>query len=103
MNLLPSRAACAALALLYAAVMFYASTVVSPVGFAFMPGDPVENFHRLIDIVMSGFVAHGSDQRADWMGNLTMTIPLGGLLMLALRERIAGGVIAFALGLVWVS
>lgn len=102
MNSLPSRAACALLALLYAAMMFYASTVVSPAGFAYIPGDPVDNFHRLIDIVLSGFVAHGSDQRADWMGNLAMTIPLGGLLMLALRDRLAGGLIAFLIGVIWV-
>ena len=102
MNSLPSRAACALLALLYAATMFYASTVVSPAGFAYIPGDPVDNLYRLIDIVLSGFVAHGSDQRADWMGNLAMTIPLGGLLMLALRERLCGGALAFAIGVVWV-
>jgi VanZ family protein len=102
MSSLPSRGACAWSALLYAALMLYASTIVGPAGFYYVPGDPAENLHRLIGIVSSGFVANGSDQRADWMGNVVMTIPLGGMLMLALRGRVAGGLFAFVVGAIWV-
>ena len=61
-------------ALLYALVVFYASTFVSVTGIVIFPRDPEQMFLKLMAVPL---VAHGSDQRADWMGNLGMLIPLG--------------------------
>jgi VanZ family protein len=58
----------------YAAVMLYASTIVGPIGVNFVSQDPVAVFHRFLAI---RFVAHGSDQRADWIGNLLLLVPFG--------------------------
>lgn len=58
----------------YAAVMLYGSTIIGPVGLHFVPQDPAAAFHRFL---ATRFVAHGSDQRADWIGNLLMLVPFG--------------------------
>lgn len=64
-------------ALLYAVLVFYVSTLVTVTGIAIVPRDPEQMLWKLINIPL---IAHGSDQRADWMGNLGMLIPLGFLL-----------------------
>jgi VanZ family protein len=64
-------------ALIYALAVIYASVVIGPTGFNFVPRDPDEAWRALLAI---RFVANGSDQRADWMSNLTMLVPLGFLL-----------------------
>lgn len=68
-------------ALLYAGVVVYASTFVTITGVVFVPRDPEAMFWKLVNVKL---VTHGSDQRADWMGNLGMLIPLGFLLTAAL-------------------
>lgn len=60
----------------YLAVMLYASTVIGPVGPNFVPLDPAEALHHFL---ATRLVSNGSDQRADWVGNLLMLIPFGGL------------------------
>ena len=64
-------------ALLYAVMVFYASTLVTVTGIAIVWRDPEQMLWKLINIPL---IEHGSDQRADWMGNLGMLIPLGFLL-----------------------
>ena len=68
-------------ALLYAAVVFYASTFVTITGIVINRRDPGQMFWQLLNVPL---VAHGSDQRSDWMGNLWMLIPLGFLAAAAL-------------------
>jgi len=70
--------------LLYGLVMAYASTVVGPTGFHFVPRDPLDAWQDLRHL---HFVAHGSDQRADWMGNLVMLAPFGFLALAMLWPR----------------
>ena len=62
---------------LYALLIAYASTIVGPLGLHFVPLPLQEALHRLVSVV---YIQHGSDQRADWMGNVLMLIPLGFLL-----------------------
>ena len=64
--------------------MLYSSTAVGPTGFHFVSLDPVEAFHRFL---ATRFVASGSDQRADWMGNLLMLVPFGFLVAGAIWPR----------------
>ena len=64
----------AGLSLLYIVVMLYSSTLIGPMGIHFVYRDPAEAFQSFRAIT---FVAHGSDQRADWVGNLMMLVPLG--------------------------
>lgn len=68
-------------ALLYAVLVFYASTFVSVTGIVIFPRDPEQMFWKLLNVPL---IRHGSDQRADWMGNLGMLIPLGFLVAGAL-------------------
>ena len=58
----------------YGVLILYSSTIVGPLGFHFVPLDPIQALHRFLAI---RFVANGSDQRADWMGNLLMLVPFG--------------------------
>jgi len=58
----------------YAVLALYSSTVIGPTGLHFVSLDPVEAFHHFLG---TRFVASGSDQRADWMGNLLMLVPFG--------------------------
>ncbi len=69
-----SRSQFAVLTLLYALLVLYASTIVGPIGPNYVPlelGDAVQRF------LATPYVNNGSDQRADWMGNLTMLVPFG--------------------------
>lgn len=63
----------ALLALLYALGMIYASLVLGPAGLHYVPISPAEAWDRFTAI---HFMNTGSDQRADWIANLTMAIPL---------------------------
>lgn len=62
--------------LLYAFVITYASTLVGPMGINYVPMPAMEALRRFL---ATPYVLNGSDQRADWMGNLTMLVPLGWL------------------------
>jgi VanZ family protein len=70
------------LAALYALVMVYLSLVLGPIGLHYVPISFAEAWHRFTHI---GFVSHGSGERADWVGNLMMAVPLAYLLNSALN------------------
>lgn len=72
------------LCLAYVVVMLYSSTVIGPNGLNFVYSDPVAAFHRFL---ATRFVEHGSDQRADWIGNLLMLVPFGFLAAGAIWPR----------------
>lgn len=55
-------------------LMLYSSTVIGPAGLNFVPLPPAQAFWQLLD---ARFISHGSDQRADWVGNLLMLVPFG--------------------------
>lgn len=83
------RAAYATGAGAYALLILYVSTVLSPLGFNYTP--------MPFDQSLTAFVARagtwldtGSDQRADWLGNLMMLVPLGFLLRGAFGSRSTG-------------
>lgn len=58
----------------YGVVMLYSSTVVGPGGLQFVFLDPAKAWQQFLAV---RFVATGSDQRADWIGNLLMLVPFG--------------------------
>ncbi len=60
------------LSLMLAVVMTYASTLIGPAGIDYVPRDPAEAWQILLHV---RFRPTGSDQRADWMGNLMMLVP----------------------------
>lgn len=94
---LPSRGTFIAGAILFALVVAYGSTALTIQGFNFVPADParmVQEFARR----MGGWVSHGSDQQADWMGNLTMMVPMGFLLAGSFAPRARRFGAAAALG-----
>src|SRR5262245_1842991 len=64
----------AAWTLIYALAVVYVSVVVGPLGFHYVPRDFGAAWQALLAMK---YLEHGSDQRADWMSNLAMTIPLG--------------------------
>ncbi len=91
---LPSRPwflAWAAFALL---VLTYSSTMIGPLGVNYVPIPPALAWQRLLSITWQ---EHGSDQRADWMGNLVTLIPFGLLVAGAMVPR-RGGVVRAVLG-----
>ncbi len=63
-----------ALCALYAAIMLYSSTLIGPDGPNFVYRDPTRAFEAFLH---TPYVQHGSDQRADWVGNLLMLVPFG--------------------------
>ncbi len=93
----------AAAALLYAVFIVYASTVTGKFGVHFVAIDPREALTRLLHITL---VDNGSDQRADWMGNLAMLVPfgllLGGTIAAARRLTVTRAASAFMLALVFI-
>ncbi len=97
-----ARARFAVWALLFLAVLVYSSTIVGPSGFHYVPMDAQDAWARLL---ASTWVEHGSDQRADWMSNVVLLVPLGFLLSGALvpqggiAGRLLAAVGAVALGL----
>lgn len=62
-----------ALAALYALGMVYLSLVLGPVGLNYVPIGFGEAWRKFMQI---GFVHHASRERADWVGNLMMAVPL---------------------------
>jgi len=81
-------------ACLYALLVVYASTVISPLGVNFVPQDPEAAWRKFRSIGMGSL---SSDQRADWMGNLGMLVPLGFCAAGALAGA-AGGIARRLLG-----
>ena len=63
-------------AIAYALAMAYASLIVGPTGFHFVPLSP-ETAWRMLRA--TPYLVNGSDQRPDWMANLLMLVPLGWL------------------------
>lgn len=78
--------------MLCALLMVYSSTVVGPSGPNFVPLD-ADTAWREFRLRAFTWVSLGSDQRADWMGNLMMGVPFGFLLAGTLwpRDRMAAG------------
>lgn len=60
----------------YALFVAYSSTVIGPSGLNFVPLSPVMAWQVFTARAFT-WVSLGSDQRADWMGNLLMLVPLG--------------------------
>jgi VanZ family protein len=71
-------------ALVYAFAIIYCSVVVSPSGFNFVPMDISHAWDRFLK---TSYFINGSDQRADWMANLMMLIPLGYLMTAVFDPR----------------
>jgi VanZ family protein len=71
-------------AIVYALVIAYASLIVGPIGFHFVPLDP-ETAWQIFKA--TPYVVTGSDQRPDWMANLLMLVPLGWLVTGAFWPR----------------
>jgi len=82
--LLPSKWRLGVFCLIYTLMMLYSSTVVGPTGMNFVPRDSTAAFRLFL---RTPYVVHGSDQRADWMGNLLMLVPFGFLVASALWPR----------------
>jgi VanZ family protein len=78
---LPSRGRLAWICVLYGAVMLYSSTLIGPSGPNFVYRDPAQAF---VAFLQTRYVPHGSDQRADWVGNLLMLVPFGFMVAAAL-------------------
>src|SRR4051794_26923030 len=89
------RARFALWAVLFVAVLTYSSTIVGPVGVNFVPQDPAAAWARLLGVVQV-WVDNGSDQRPDWMANLTTLVPFGFLVAGAMLPR--QGWLGIALG-----
>jgi VanZ family protein len=94
-----TRSRFAAWTLLYGLAIVYSSTVVSETGFHFVPMDIGQAWDKFL---RTPYLINGSDQRADWMANLVMFVPMGFLLSGALRPRHAvtqgtNALLAFAL------
>ena len=81
--------------LLYALLIAYASTVVGPMGLHFVPMELTAAWWEFSARAFT-WVHNGSDQRADWMGNLSMYVPFGFLLTGTLWPRRGAGTGAFA-------
>jgi VanZ family protein len=77
--------------LLYALVVAYGSTVVGPKGMNYVPMDPSDALREFLKRAFV-WVNNGSDQRADWMGNLAMFVPFGFLLLGTLAPRLNRGI-----------
>ncbi len=94
-----------ALAWVYALGVVYVSLVLGPVGLHFVALGPTEAWHKFLAI---RFVPHASDQRPDWIANLTMLVPLGFLVTAALHwggawnRNWRDGVIAFLICLAFI-
>ena len=65
---------CAGLLLLYALVSIYSSLVLGPLGFHFVPRDPLSAWHGFL---ATPWFDNGSDQRPDWIANLLLMVPFG--------------------------
>ena len=70
----PSAGTAFALSIAFAVVLTYASTLVGPMGIHYVPRPPQDALRAFLHMP---FVSHGSDQQADWMGNLLTLVPYG--------------------------
>ncbi len=70
--------------LLYACSVVYGSLVLGPIGFHYVPRDPVQAWHAFL---ATPYVENGSDQRPDWIANLLELIPFGFLTAAILWPR----------------
>lgn len=75
------------LSVLLAVVMTYSSTIIAPIPMNYVPRDPAEALHVLLRL---RFADTGSDQRADWIGNLLMLVPYGFTITAMLWPRRTG-------------
>src|SRR5271166_2032998 len=71
---LDRRARFAGWAIAYAVAIAYVSLVLGPIGLNFVPLDPALAWREML---ATPYLINGSDQRADWVANLLMLIPLG--------------------------
>lgn len=98
-----SRSNFAAISFVYALLILYSSTIIGPTILHFVPLEPNEAWSRLLGM---RFVANGSDQRSDWMGNLGMLVPLGFLLTGVFSRKqhisIPGAAAAFILSAIFI-
>jgi VanZ family protein len=77
-----------ALAALYALAMVYASLVLGPGGFHYMPIGLGDAWDKLLSV---RFVPHGSNERPDWIANMLMPVPLAFLINSMFGRGIATG------------
>jgi VanZ family protein len=68
-----TRGGFAALAVLYALIVAYSSLLLGPDGLHYVPISAAEAWQKFSGV---RFIDNGSDQRADWIANMMMTIPL---------------------------
>jgi VanZ family protein len=68
----------------------YSSTIVGPMGMHYVPMDQESAWLTFV-VRATVWVNNGSDQRADWMGNLCMLIPFGCLLTAVIAPRRGAG------------
>src|SRR5260221_10250322 len=80
-------------ALLYGLAIVYSSTAVGPTGFHFVPMDIGQAWDKFL---RTSYLINGSDQRADWMANLLMLVPMGFLASGVLRPRRAAALRALS-------
>ena len=87
----------AAATLLFALTILYSSTLIGPAGPHYVPIELQEAVSRFVSMPLA---RNGSDQRADWMGNLAMLVPLGFMTAAwfspSRRHLVLAGVAAFA-------
>ena len=84
---------------LYSIIVIYCSTVVGPDGLNFVPINLHVAWTRFL---ATPFLNNGSDQRADWVANLLMLVPIGFLLTgaLDLKRGIVPGLASSLLAIV---
>jgi glycopeptide antibiotics resistance protein len=89
----------AVLAVLYGLMVVYSSLLLGPDGLHYVPISAAEAWQKFRAV---GFIANGSDQRADWIANMMMVIPLAYFVNGAfpLRGRISRNLINGALAAV---
>jgi VanZ family protein len=80
--------------ILLAATIVYSSTIVGPLGMHYVPLDS-DAAWREFQVRAFTWIDTGSDQRADWMGNLCMLVPFGFLMTATLAPRGGAGVFTF--------
>jgi VanZ family protein len=85
--------------LLVAATIAYSSTIIGPIGLHYVPLESDAAWQTFVARA-SIWVENGSDQRADWMGNLCMLVPFGFLLTAVMAPRKGAGPVTFLLALV---
>jgi VanZ family protein len=74
-------------AFLYATIVVYSSLAVGPLGFHFVYIHPAKAWQLFLQ---TRYVENGSDQRADWIANLLLTVPLGFFAAGLIRAKFGG-------------